>query len=119
MKTKDIPADWWPWIEIIQKGFTNLENIVKKGRNKKERLLIALCLSAAKWITGEPFDLKIYYSRCGLCTYDEIYGDGECEICPLVPTEEDEENGYYYCMEKAKDGESMRLYAEALKEFSR
>lgn len=113
MKIEDIPNDWWLWIKIA-KNCIERRKAIKRGRNDKEQLLIALCLSAAKWLTGYPDELGILSgSMCGLCDLFgtlNSYNDDDCEGCPLI----DDEN----CTDMAKKGESMRLYAKLLKELS-
>jgi hypothetical protein len=109
--TKDnIPEDWKPWIKIAR-SYTHMKEAVNKGKNKEEKLLIGLCLSAAKWITGNDEDLNIC-GKCGLCFYTRMYNKIDCGACPL-------DHPIYNCCELASKGLSMHLYAKKLKELSR
>jgi hypothetical protein len=106
MKTKDIPADWKPWIEITG-NYIRMEKTIKLGRNKEERLLIALCLTATEYFTKKE-------SVAGLCVYKDLYHNESCANCPLSY------KGYASgCVGRSHRGDGMRLYAKALKEFSR
>jgi hypothetical protein len=97
---EDIPSDWRPWCEMVS-CYNTMNRAIEEGRKNGNALLIAACLSAAKWITGNPSDLKSVFS-CGYCI---AKGAFDCyRHCPLwilhVP-----------CTKSAFLGASMRDYA--------
>lgn len=98
---KQIPADWCPWIEIA-KDVDRILLALREARKVSEEfaLTVALCLSAAKWITGDPIAIGITLLGCGLCFLDD---QSTCHLCLLHEGS---------CARRASEGESMRLYAE-------
>jgi len=107
---KKIPKNWKLWIKLAQGDYVEMVSIIRE-EPEEDRKLIALCLSAAKWFTGDCEDFGIgRHTACGICAYNNL-ADAyvECEECIIGCQYSDPEGE---CWKGGADGTVMKMYAE-------
>jgi hypothetical protein len=123
-RVRDIPADWRPWIDIA-KNRIKLRQVCESAHNfdPKVGLLVGACLSAAKWITGNPEDFGLLPLQfCGLCHRSiKRYRPGSSlRLAPCNPDNgvgcllqrKPDQSALRNCVDRAAAGEAMEVYTK-------